>query len=224
MKKRSKFRLPDSSNRTTVIGRTGSGKSHFAAWLLSTQNFDFMPWVIVDFKDEDKDIINQIDRVQYLDYGDPIPERPGVYILKPLEGDESLTDWLWKVFRHGYCGLFFDEVFPLGQHNKAFNTIMMQGRSRNIPVIVCTQRPTNISVYCFSEASYCYVFDLTKTKDRQTVHNEISAIPVKYVLEPYHSFYYDVVGKQVLTVKPAPSAGVILDNIDAKIPVQRRTL
>lgn len=220
-----KFRLPGPSNRTTVIGRTGSGKSHFAAWLLSLQNFDEMPWIIVDFKDEHTDIINSIGRIQYLDFNSPLPERPGLYIIKPNTADkDELEQWLWKVFYHGYIGLYFDEVFPVGQHNEAFNTILMQGRSKHVPAIVCTQRPSNVSVYCFSEASFYFIFDLTKTSDRKRINEEISAIPRDYNLRDYHSYYYDVAKKNKLNVNPAPEADVILANIDAKIPVQKRTL
>lgn len=226
MDKKSKIRLPGPANRTVIIGRTGSGKSHFAAWLLSTQNFDVMPWIIIDFKDEDKDIINNIERIQHLTFEDEIPERPGVYIIKPMSGDkDEIEQWLWNVFYHGNVGLFFDEVFPMGQYNEAFNTILMQGRSRNIPIIACTQRPTNISVYCFSEASFYMVFDLTKKKDRQTVSNEIG-IPSNYVLPEYHSYYYDVGKKYLDKLGKAPEQKKILSRIEAKIPVEKikRTL
>lgn len=217
------LRFPGPTNRTTVIGRTGSGKSHFAAWLLSLQNFDAMPWVIIDFKDEDTDIINKIDRVQTIDY-DTVPDKSGLYILKPMSSDtDDLERWLWMVFQRGNVGLFFDEVFPIGQHNEAFNTILMQGRSRNVPVIVCTQRPTNISVYCFSEASFYYVFDLTKKRDRQTVSHEIG-IPANYQLPPYHSYQYDVSAKTSAKLLPAPKESDILDAIEDKLPATRRTL
>ncbi len=221
---KSQIRLPGPTNRTTVIGRTGSGKSQFASWLLSTQNFDAMPWVIVDFKDEDKDIINQIDGVILIDYS-VVPDKPGLYMLKPMDGDDGLDEWLWKVYYKGGIGLMFDEVFPIGQHSKPFNTILMQGRSKHIPVIVCTQRPSNISVYCFSEASYYMIFDLTKIGDRKKVSEEISQIPRSYQLPEYHSYYYDVSGKYLEKLGPAPDAQIILSRIAKKMPPPpRRTL
>lgn len=219
------FQLPGPSNRTTVIGRTGSGKSHLAAWLLSTQNYDEIPWIILDFKDEQKDIINKIDRSIELTLDDELPTRAGIYIIKPSTTDkEVLAEWFQRVFDHRNIGLFIDEVFPIGQHNEQFNMLLMQGRSKDIPIICCTQRPANISVYCFSEASYYFVFDLTKTRDRQTVHHEISAIPVKYVLPKYQSYWYDVAEKVKLDVLPAPKERVILADIDRRIPRYRRTM
>lgn len=225
MAPKSNFVLPGIENRSVVVGRTGSGKSHFGAYLLSRQDIDYLPWIIVDFKDEHKDIINNITRSIEIDYSDDIPTKPGIYIIKPMSGDkEEITDFLWRVFHQGNCGLFFDEVFPMGQHNEAFNTILMQGRSKNVPCIICTQRPTNISVYCFSESSFFFIFDLTKTSDRKKINEEISQIPAKYVLPKHCSFYYNVTEKYVGKLGPAPSKDEILDAIDAKIPVQRRTL
>jgi Helicase HerA, central domain len=219
------FRLPDTSDRTAVIGRTGSGKSHFAAWLLSTQNFDEMPWIIIDFKHEHSDIINQIPRVQYLSYSDPLPIRPGLYMLKARTRDkDEMHEWLERILANGNIGLFFDEVFPIGQWNHSFNEIMMQGRSRNVPVIVCTQRPSNVSTYCFSEATFYYIFDVTKVSDRKKINEEIPLIPRDYKLEEYNSFYYDVPKKVFMPVKPAPDAKTIIENIDEKNPYYRRTL
>lgn len=219
------FRLPDSTNRSTVIGTTGSGKSQFGTWLLSTQNFDAIPWIIVDFKNEDSDIINQIPRMQYLTYSDPLPIRPGLYMLKARTRDkEEMGEWLESILEFGNIGLFFDEVFPIGQHNHSFNEIMMQGRSKNVPVIVCTQRPSNVSTYCFSEATFYYVFDLVKVADRKKINEEIPRIARDYELKQYHSFYYDVPKKVLLPVKPAPDALSIIEMIDEKNPVYRRTL
>lgn len=223
---KSQIRLPGSSNRTTVIGRTGSGKSQFATWLLSTQNFDQMPWVIIDFKDEDSDIINNIQGRLLIDY-DVIPEEPGVYMLKPKKREvhTELASWLEDVLQHGNIGLFFDEVAPMGQHCDAFDEILMQGRSKNVPVIVCTQRPSNISAYCFSEASFCMVFDLSRNGDRKRVSEEFAFIPRNYQLPEYHSYYYDVARKYDDRLGAAPPRKRILQLIADKMPPPpRRTI
>ena len=225
--KPSPIRFPGPTNRTTLIGRTGSGKSQFGAYVLSRQNFHVMPWVIIDFKDQHTDIINKIERVTEIDYS-VIPEHPGLYILKPRTEDGRngiLSDWLDRVLQHGNIGLFFDEVFPVGQHNDGFNTIMMQGRSKYVPIICCTQRPSNVSTYCFSEASYYFIFDLTKISDRKKVSEEIPQISSRYELPEYHSYYYDVVKKYLGKLGPAPDEKSILQKIAAKIPEPpRRTL
>lgn len=226
LKMKSQIRLPGPSNRSTVIGRTGSGKSQFATYLLARQNFDVMPWVIVDFKNESSDIINNISGALLIDDWS-IPEEPGIYLIKPRSRDVKgdLSDWLEAVLEHGNIGLFFDEVFPMGQYNDSFNTIMMQGRSKNVPIICCTQRPSNVSTYCFSEASFCFIFDLSRIGDRKRVSEEFAFIPRNYQLPEYHSYYYDVAKKYDDRLGPAPHRKRILQLIAEKMPPPpRRTI
>lgn len=215
-------RLPNSSNRSIVIGRTGSGKTQFAMWLLSTQNIQNMPWVIIDFKGDK--LINSIERAEYITFADPLPTRPGIYILQPLQRQKAeLEGWLERVYYHERMGLFIDEVYLMGQYNEEFHTILMQGRSKEIPVIACSQRPTAIAVPVKTEASFWYVFDLTQMKDRATVAREIP-LPVGYDVPDYHSYGYDVERKHLFRLGPAPDAESILARIDSKIPERRRTL
>lgn len=214
------LRLPDMSNRTVVIGRTGSGKTVASLWLLSTQAVDVMPWVIIDYKGDEE--INAIPKAQHIGY-EAVPTKPGIYILHPRPGETNneLTEWLWKVYQQENIGLFFDEVFMLGQDNDAFNTIMMQGRSKHLPVISCTQQPVNISTYCFSEANFYMVFDLTIKRHRNKVASEIPINP-EFELPDHHFFYYDVGRKKLVTMLPVPEASKSLEILDQKLPITRR--
>ena len=80
------FILPATDDRTAVIGRTGSGKTQLALWLLSRMPIDRMPWVIVDYKGDE--LVNAIDRAIPISY-DVVPIQPGVYILRVLPGEEE---------------------------------------------------------------------------------------------------------------------------------------
>ena len=77
------FRLPDLSQRVAVIGRTGSGKTMFGAFLLSRAAFDRQPFVIVNYKRDG--FLNSIPRVKDIDLKE-IPRHPGVYMLQPHIG------------------------------------------------------------------------------------------------------------------------------------------
>ena len=52
------LRGPNDTDRTIIVGRTGSGKSQFAVALLSTRNWSedkinptpAIPWFIIDYK------------------------------------------------------------------------------------------------------------------------------------------------------------------------------
>lgn len=221
MAKNETVRLPTSSDRTVIVGRTGSGKSQAAIWMLSTQAIDRMPWVIIDYKNDE--LINSIEKAQVIDYS-TVPKKPGVYILKVLPGeDEELEQWFWRVWAQENIGILVDEATMLGKFNRAFNACLTQGRSKRIPMIILTQQPVNISTYVFSEAGYWMVFDLTKKQNRVTVA-ENTTIPANYELPDYHSYYYDVSKKRLTTFSPVPDADAILERIDNKLPKTRRTL
>src|SRR3954470_23070578 len=102
------FRWPGLTHRTAVLGRTGSGKTQAATWLLSHADFTRQPWVIVDYKRDP--LLAAIPHVRKIDY-DTVPTEPGVYLLQPMPHDaEKMEQWLWKVWAHGRIGLYFDEL------------------------------------------------------------------------------------------------------------------
>lgn len=221
MADKNQTRLPSSSDRIVIVGRTGSGKSQAALWHLSMQSFDAMPWVILDYKDDE--MINSIEKATLISYSD-VPTKPGIYILKIMPGeDEELDAWLWKVWAKGGIGILVDEGTMIKRESKAFNACLTQGRSKRIPMIVLTQRPVNLSGYVFSESGFWQVFDLTKKADRKTVE-ENTIIPWDYKLEDYHSYYYDVGKKKLVEFGPVPKADTILSNIDKRHPQKRRYL
>jgi DNA helicase HerA-like ATPase len=211
-----KLRLPNSTQRTAIIGRTGSGKTQAAAWLLSRQSIDVMPWVIFDYKTDE--LLNSIDRAQHVDL-DFVPSKAGVYIVHPTPGDDTET-MLWKLWARENVGIYVDEGYMLGDHNAAFEACLTQGRSKHIPMIVLSQRPAWISRFVFSEADFFQVFHLNDKRDKKAVE---SFVPqnLAVTLPPFHSFFYDV-GKNTLhRFAPVPNAVTILETFEHKLaPVQ----
>jgi hypothetical protein len=223
MAKDTPIRLPSSSDRIVIVGRTGSGKSQAGSWHLSMQAFDTMPWVVLDSKDDPDEIFNRVAMAQQITYKE-LPSKPGIYILKILPGEsEELEGWLWRAWQRGDIGIFVDEGTMIDKYSKSFNSMLNQGRSKRIPMIILTQQPVNVSGYVFSEAGFWQVFDLTRMSDRKKVE-ENTNIPRDYNLPDYHSYYYDVGKKNLVTFAPVPDAEVILRNIDAKHPKKRRYL
>jgi len=103
------FVLPGASDRSIIIGGTGTGKTVAGAWLLSKQRFDKRPWIALDFKDE----------VLWDKVGDPpmrelrlgtVPKKLGLYrvIVNPGQEDE-LEQYLWDIWERGNVGLFCDD-------------------------------------------------------------------------------------------------------------------
>ena len=207
-------RLPNREQRTAVIGSTGTGKTVASVWLLSQYDIDVHPWVIIDYKTDR--LINSIDRAQYVPIG-YVPKKPGVYIVQPIpEVDDDVMDaYLWELWKRENIGIYVDEgtmVTGMG----GFNACLTQGRSKQIPMIVCTQRPVSVSRWLFSEASFYMLFPLTDERDRKTVS---SFVPVNLdtMLPDYNSYYYDVGQREVFRFKPVPDEATILDTINDKL-------
>src|ERR1035437_1879166 len=146
-----KIRLPGATDRITIVGHTGSGKSQAALWHLSNANFDKRAWVIVDPKGEEK--INSIDGLEHIEIG-KIPKYPGLYAVHPTQYDsEALDDYLYNILQHGNIGCYFDEAFLCGT-GPGFTPFLIQGRSQHCPAITLNQRPVLVSRFAFSESQF----------------------------------------------------------------------
>src|SRR5262249_979811 len=158
------FELPRSDHRTAIMGRTGSGKTALALFLLSHSNFNEKPYYIVDYKGDQH--ISELNRAREIDLHE-LPRQPALYIVRPLpHQQEAMEHWLWRVYSHGNSGLYFDEAYMLPDEG-AFPAILTQGRSKGINSIVITQRPAWISRFVFSEANQFSAFHLNDRDDRK---------------------------------------------------------
>lgn len=202
-----------------MVGRTGSGKTFAAVWLLANAGFDEKPWVVVDYKNDE--LINAIDRAERITYDD-IPEEPGIYILRVIPGDTEdgkISEWFKRVWEHENIGLYIDEGYMIKPRDPWFNACLTQGRSKHIPMIILSQRPVWLSRFVFSEADYFLVFELTHEGDRDTIHEYIrdDAGLLEQPLPLYHSYYYNVAAKDLRGLKPVPDGAELLAQIDQRL-------
>src|ERR1700734_1434544 len=215
------IRLPGPTHRVAIVGRTGSGKTVAAVFHLSNADFDVRPWVIIDYKNDD--LINGIEKAELIDYK-VLPSRPGIYILKVLPGEEDLlSDWFRRVWEHEGIGIYVDEGYMVAQRDQWFNACLTQGRSKHIPMIILSQRPVWMSRFVFSEADFMQVFDLTHSQDMAKVREYVKGDTSKELPE-FHSYYYDVGKKRLVTFGPVPSGDDLLSKIDSRLPGRRRAL
>jgi hypothetical protein len=215
------FKLPNDTQRTTVIGKTGSGKTQSAAWILSQKDFAKKPWYTLDFKGDE--LLNAIQGIQHKTITDKLPKKGGgLFIMHPVPGrdDEEVEQFLWRVWERGNVGLFLDEATLLGKNSNAFKAILMQGRSKRIPVIMCTQRPTDIPRACFTESEFIYLMQLSDERDKKTVR-EFVPFNINKPLPQYHGYYYDGVQNEMYVMKPVPSHDEILDIFRDKLTSPR---
>lgn len=210
--------FPGPEDRTTIIGSTGSGKTVFGMWLLSTcKSLDWKnrPVIIFDFKGDKMVRALMADgSAEEIDITKRPPRKAGLYVVRPLPDQVHQVDvFLRQVWMQEETGLFIDEGYELRKSN-GFLAILTQGRSKQIPCIMNLQRPVYAPRFCFTEAQYYAIFYQNDKRDVKTVQEFVNA-DVSRFRGPYHAMWYDVganAGRGRATIfKPVPDTPQILD-------------
>lgn len=201
------FRLPSNSERTFVMGRTGSGKTVFMVWLLSRQNIEDYPWIILDYKRDG--YLASIPHSNEIKLGE-IPRYPGVYrvVLDYQETEEDVNDYLFKILRKGRIGLFADEGKNIPQSEprfKGLSAVFSQGRSLKVPVLFGTQRPSWINKSILSESEYFANLGLQNREDVKKAREFMPNV-AENPIEEYHVHWYDVRQRANFTIRPVDEA------------------
>jgi len=209
------MRLPNDSQRLTMYGQTGSGKTVAALWHLSQRNYTKRPWLIFDFKGDEH--IRNIPYTQELSPGSA-PTKAGLYITRPVPevDDELVEQAMWKVWERERMGVLIDEGYMVGARNKAFKALLTQGRSKEIPMIVLTQRPVWMSRFAISEADFHQVFFLSDASDKDVVQRFIPH-EMGQRLPTYHSYYYDVGRDEFTGLRPVPEPEQIFETFERRL-------
>jgi hypothetical protein len=216
------LRLPNGTQRASVMGHTGSGKTHLSMWLLSHANFHKQPWVIVDYKYDD--FFRRLNREVYrgiteIDVHSKVPRSPGLYVMHPLPTEhDELNDFLMRVWSRERVGLFFDEghMLPKAPRYPSVPTLLTQGRSKRIPIIMVTQKPSWVSQFAFSEADFFSVFHMNDWRDRQRVM-EFVPVDLEHDLPERHSYWHDVARRDTKVLLPLPDRDTILSTFKRRV-------
>ena len=214
------FILPGPTKRTTIIGRTGSGKTQFGAWLLSNMDVQTRPWVIIDYKRDE--LLNEIPFIREVSYTEKL-NKPGLHIVHSLPSeDEQLEKYLLSIWQRGNTGIYVDEGMMLPD-KEALTALLTQGRSKKIPMIMLSQRPVDLSRFVFSESDYFSVFHLNHKLDKKKVE-EFTSVNMKQDVPEYHSRWYDVSRNLTFRLRPVPDKDTILDRFEAQLRPRARLL
>lgn len=194
----------------------------FGIWLLSTRktlDWKNKPVTIMDFKgDELIAEIEELGGAREIDITEKPPKKPGLYVIRPdpimTPADMRVVDeYLLNLWRNEDHGLFIDEGYELAK-SKGFVRILTQGRSKNIPCIMLLQRPVWAPRFCFTEAQYYALLNLTDERDTKTVQSFVNTDIGQHRL-PYHALWYDVganAGRgEAVIFKPVPDTHEIAE-------------
>ena len=218
-----KLILPNDRQRITIIGKTGSGKTQAAAWLLSKRSYTTKPWIVFDFKYDD--LLGRIPGKEEISLTARLPKYPGLYIVHPGPADkEAVENMLWTIWQRENTGVYIDEGYMIPRTSAAFQSVLTQGRSKHIPVIMLTQRPVDVTRFAFSEADYVQCFQLTDQRDIKTVR-EFAPLPVRSDLpDKYFSYWYDSTRNYRAILQPVPQEDTILDRFYSRLVQPRRVI
>lgn len=209
------MRIPNDTERLTIYGKTGSGKTVAAIWHLSQRSYTSRPWIIFDFKGDAT--IAKIPHAIEISVGE-IPKKPGLYIARPIpeQDAEAVDEMMWDIWARERIGVYIDEGYMVGRRSNGFNALLTQGRSKSIPMIVLSQRPVWMSRFVISEADFHQVFFLSDEADRDVVQRFIP-YEIDRRLPKFHSFYYDVSEDEFVGLKPVPHPDSVLETFDRRL-------
>lgn len=202
---------------------TGTGKTVFGLWCLSQRSFDRMPWIVMDFKRDTT--IADMPGLDEIDITDRVPSRKGLYVVRPQPqktNDGPVTDFLFRVWEKENVGLFIDESYMINRYNDGLRAVLTQGRSKHIPVIMLSQKPTWVSPFMHSESEFKTVFFLQMPKDIETVQDWLPQRDGNKTrvdignLPNYHSYWYSVHGREIAKLGPCPPEQEVLDIFDRR--------
>lgn len=218
----SDVKLPRYDKRTTVIGSTGTGKTQFAVWLLSSRDYNIRPWIIFDFKGDE--LIEDIGAKE-INVRGKVPKEPGLYVVRPIPelDDGYVLNFLWQIWAQGNTGVYIDEGYMVGNRNPALNACLTQGRSKHVEMIILSQRPVWMSKFVFSEANYFAVFNLTVEDDRKHISGFIPKTRID-LLPKYHCLWYDVDRQKADIFSPVPEREQLIKTFRERLEKKSRKI
>ncbi len=216
-----KPRAPKSDDRLLIVGRTGSGKTYDALFNFAHRNYTSQPWIVTNTKgDPAINRLEKLEGVTLLEVNDDPPRRPGIFVIKPLPGrdNDALEDFLWKVWENERTGIYIDEGYLIPSNSEAWTALLTGGRTKEIPMIILSQRPVLLNRFAISEAQFIQVKQLTRADDKKRISEYgLDLDMVGKPLPPYYSLWYDVSQNRTWTLKPVPDVNFSLAMITKRI-------
>lgn len=187
--------------RFIFIGKTESGKSFLARYLLKLFRAHGWRIVIVDPKMGwmsnhpygEKSKLETVDSPVLTDEFDPAIR---CMIFQPAVWNASLARMCEDIMRYGNTIVYFDEITQLVGANNVpteFKILWTQGRARNVGAWAGTQRPKNIPLDIKDQAEVWFVFRTTDETDRSLIASYLPADrhgEIKDIILPYRYFWY----------------------------------
>jgi len=187
------------NNRGLIVGKTGSGKTTLARFLLHS----FPRVAILDnkgliFWPEYYRVTKRSELVEAMHRYAKVVYVPSIY------GDSEENDYFFDlIYAMGNCAVYVDEVYSCCNRDElppSYKAIITRGRERGISCLSATQRPKLIPQILFSESEQFYIFELRLEVDRAKIASTVD-IAEEEIPKKKHVFYYSDIDKDV-TIGP----------------------
>lgn len=193
--------------RALVLGRTGSGKTTGAAWLMRRSPGR---WLVLNVKYDTTLTRSGVDVP--MDVGAVIgaQRKNRVVVIHPETFDQQqLDDFVAEIgeSRHA-TGLLVDELLYLskgnGQAGPGLIGWLTRGRSRHQSFIGASQRPSSITQYAYSEADYFALYELKLSADWKKISDFTGRPDLERVRKNHRWGWYDVSADKSQEFGPVP--------------------
>jgi len=207
--------------RAVVVGRTGSGKSSLAGFLLrqspqqwiilnpkGTRSYDGLPDMItvngLDWK--------KLERAM-MEKGRDHKARWRFINLVPnmhQANFDAMDDFLMALHEsYTHIGFVADELYTLNQNGRAgpgLTAWLTRGRELKQSFLGLTQRPAWVSKFIFSEADYIGEMSLTIAEDQKRMYDVTGKEEMRQNIPNYEWLWYDVGRDKIRWFNPLPLA------------------
>lgn len=184
------------NDRGTLIGKTGSGKTTLAKFLLE----DYAKPYSVTWNPKNSDTVNGWTHKKYTSMEELIDAEdkriiytPSVLKAEDEADQEVFFNWIYD---RKYTRVYVDEATALiGGSNppRYLTAIINRGRERGISSLIATQRPKRVPLNILSEAEHFYIFKVLLYDDRKRIE-EICGITLEQQseLNDYEFYYFNL--------------------------------
>ena len=191
-----------------VCGMTGTGKSYLCEQYLA--RYEYV--VKLDTKDETTE--RQLEGVsawdgleenkdftivRNIDLLDDVETKKIIYSPPYDEQNEETFNRFFKwCFERTNTLIWIDELMSIGtvqKYPRELGRVMTQGRSKNVGVWACTQRPSGIPSIVPSNCSYFFVFNMALPQDRKKLV-EVTGMVELYDWPNGYNFWYYKMGEE----------------------------
>jgi hypothetical protein len=212
--------FPNNSQRHAIFGHSGSGKTQAGLWALQKRDYEKHPWIIFDFKRDEN--IARIPGIKEISINANVPKHAGLYVVRPLPelDDNAVNNIMRGIWAREKIGVFVDEGYMIPRLNTAYKALLTQGRSKKIPMITLSQSPAWISPWIGRESEFIQVFRLNTPADQKRMAEWIPGVNAED-LPQYHSYYFDVLKRDLILLRPVPTMDEILERFADKQPKPR---